>query len=132
MLRLYTAFYLVLLLTSIRATHADTYVHQCKMANGHINFSDSPCRNNEKPLRETIVPNLPLWHTVAAQPQPEAPALYRHPFCDSINSHEIHTRYNRLIGATEAALWRIHDGKTKEAWLAYYEQRRKVELQGCQ
>jgi len=132
MLKLHRACYLVLLLSGISAAQSVTYVYQCKMANGHINFSDVPCRKNEKNLRAAIVPNLPVWHTVSAQPQSEATVVYHHPFCDSINSHEIHTRYNRLISDTEAALWRIRDGKSKEAWIAYYEQSRKAELQGCQ
>jgi hypothetical protein len=123
---------LALLGTCIGSAHADAYVYQCKMANGHINFTDKPCKGHEKELRENTVTNLPRTNSVLPRPTLEPVSYARRPFCDSINSSAINRHYKQRIEEIESALWRARDGKTKDGWIAYYERGRKAELQGCQ
>ncbi len=68
---------LVFFVSSI-TTHnsfADTLVYQCKMKNGHINFTDQPCKKDEKEVKQEIIKNLALVHSVKPKPIKEDPIV---------------------------------------------------------
>ncbi|MDE2421834.1 MAG: DUF4124 domain-containing protein [Gammaproteobacteria bacterium] len=68
---------LVFLVTSI-TTHyafADTLVYQCKMKNGHINFTDQPCKKDEKEVKHEMIKNLALVHSVIPKPIKDDPTV---------------------------------------------------------
>jgi len=61
--------------TIISHALADTLVYQCKMKNGHINFTDQPCKKDEKEVKQEIIKNLALVHSVKPKPIKEDPVV---------------------------------------------------------
>lgn len=61
--------------TIISHALADTLVYQCKMKNGHINFTDQPCKKDEKEIKQEIIKNLALVHSVKPKPIKDDPVV---------------------------------------------------------
>ncbi len=61
--------------TIISHALADTLVYQCKMKNGHINFTDQPCKKDEKEVKQEVIKNLALVHSVKPKPVKDDPIV---------------------------------------------------------
>ena len=61
--------------TMINHALADTLVYQCKMKNGHINFTDQPCNKDEKEIKQKVIKNLALVHSVKPKPIKDDPIV---------------------------------------------------------
>jgi hypothetical protein len=60
---------------TMNVSYGDTLVYQCKMKNGHINFTDQPCKTNEKEKSRKIIKNLAMTHSVQPKPIPDDPIV---------------------------------------------------------
>jgi len=60
---------LILLITIIASgqVYADTLVYHCKMKNGHINFTDTPCGKDQKNIGTRVIQPIVETHTVKPQ-----------------------------------------------------------------
>jgi hypothetical protein len=75
--RLFLAFGLVSSVL-IQIANADTLVYQCRQKNGHINFSDSPCRVNEKHIAASIIKPMEQTHSVVSVAPKDEPQQTRY------------------------------------------------------
>ena len=58
---------------TIDQSFADILVYQCKMKNGLINFTDQPCKKNEKEKSRELIKNLAMTHSVKPKPVMDDP-----------------------------------------------------------
>jgi DNA-directed RNA polymerase subunit H (RpoH/RPB5) len=66
---------LLVLSLTIDQSFADVLVYQCKMKNGLINFTDKPCKKDEKEKSREIIKNLAMTHSVQPKPITDDPVV---------------------------------------------------------
>ena len=60
---------------TIDQSFADVLVYQCTMKNGLINFTDKPCKKDEKEKSREILKNLAMTHSVQPKPITDDPVV---------------------------------------------------------
>ncbi len=76
-------FIAIIIIITSQHTSADTLVYQCKMKDGHINFTDSPCKTDQKHIGTRMLSPLPETHTVKPQYEETNNYVYNSPRYES-------------------------------------------------